>query len=175
MSSELPPSVEQGTTIRGPPNSCSSRRKFLPEWRVRNADLHPHAARSVPSAASVVGAPAVLAPSARISIAALVEAGALRPGQVLRGRGSDHHYATVLETGKLEVGGVTFLTPSGAAKPAQGRDANGWWWLVDYDGRISLSDIWNEFQARGQGGILAEDAYTDEGLPDAAVLLSPPN
>jgi hypothetical protein len=82
--------------------------------------------------------------------------------QVLRGRGPVHHFATILKTGKLEVGCATFvLTPSGDAKAAQGRCANGWWWVVEYDGKSLPSDIWNEFQAQGQGGILPEDVDTD--------------
>ena len=64
--------------------------------------------------------------------------GALAPGQVLRGRGTEPHFATILENGHLDVNGVAYRTPSGAAQAACGRGQNGWWWLVDYDTRVSL-------------------------------------
>ena len=102
-----------------------------------------------PIPAEAVGTPAVIASGVSITVAALVEAGALEPGQVLRGRGSDSHHATVLPDGRLEVAGVVYGSPSGAAKAATGRIVNGWWfWLVDHDRRLSLNDVWNEFQAQ---------------------------
>jgi hypothetical protein len=110
----------------------------------------------IPSGAA--GVPALLAPSAKISVATLVIAGALSPGQVLRGRGTEPYYATVLDNGRLEVNGVSYGSPSGAAKAANGRETNGWWWwLVDYDGKVSLSDVWNEYQAQGEDRQVPED------------------
>lgn len=106
-----------------------------------------------------VGTPAVLALSDKITVAALVEAGALKPGQVLRGRGSEPHYATVLENGRLEVNGVSYGTPSGAAKAVLARESNGWWWwLVDAEGKVSLSDVWREYQAHEQNTLNPDTA-----------------
>lgn len=104
----------------------------------------------IPEAAA--GTPAVLAPSSKITVGRLVEAGALQSGQILRGRGAEAHYATVLENGRLEVNGVAYGSPSGAAKALLGRESNGWWWwLVDHEDKVSLSDVWNEYQAQEEG------------------------
>lgn len=101
----------------------------------------------IPSAA--LGVPTILAANTKITVEVLVEAGALNVGQVLRGRGTEPHYATVLDGGRLEVNGVAYGSPSGAAKASLGRQSNGWWWwLVDHEGKVSLSDVWNEYQVQ---------------------------
>lgn len=105
----------------------------------------------IPSRA--IGSPALASTSSDISVATLVEAGALVPGQVLRGRGTEPYYATVLENGNLDVAGVAYKSPSGAARAACGKGQNGWWWwLVDHEDRVSLSDVWTAFDAHRSSG-----------------------
>lgn len=101
-----------------------------------------------PIPAEAAGVAALASGATDISVATLVAGGALAPGQVLRGRGTEPYFATVLENGQLDVNGVAYRTPSGAARAACGRGQNGWWWwLVDYDARVSLSDVWESYQA----------------------------
>jgi len=111
-----------------------------------------------PIPANAVGTPAIIEASYNVTIATLLQAGALTAGQVLRGRNPHPYYATVLPDGRLDVAGVAYKTPSGAAKAAQGRGANGWWWwLVDYEDKVSLNDVWNEFQANDNDGLVQEN------------------
>ena len=57
-----------------------------------------------------------------------------------------HRIATVLPDGRIDVDGVSFTTPSGAAVSISGKSENGWWFfLVNPTGKRSLSDLWHEY------------------------------
>ncbi len=90
------------------------------------------------------------------------------PGQTLKGRsGEENAFATVMADGALDVSTI-WQTPSSAAK-AVGKRVNGWWyWLVDDENQVSISDLYNEWQARvGESGesealtIASDDSGTD--------------
>lgn len=82
-------------------------------------------------------------------LATLIADGFLTAGQALIARGqATHQHATVLADGRLEVAGVSYTSPSAAAKAAKESKAatNGWWfWLVDAESRTSLADGYEEF------------------------------
>lgn len=96
----------------------------------------------------------------RTSIADLIGAGLLESGATLyprRKRFSDVT-ATVLSDGGIDVAGVRYTTPSGAASAISGGSENGWWFfLLSPTGRRSLSDLWHEYR-----NLNAVDAETDE-------------
>lgn len=62
------------------------------------------------------------------SLLSLLEAGILQEGEVLvmRRRGASEVKALVGPTGKLQLDGKSFRTPSGAAKYVVNRPINGW-------------------------------------------------
>lgn len=84
-------------------------------------------------------------------LANLVHAGVVHAGQTLSGRGAAHDkHATILSDGRLEVGGVDYATPTGAAKAARNSktNVNGWWfWLTDTDSATSIHDLYQQYLA----------------------------
>ena len=63
-----------------------------------------------------------------------------------RGRGPGGLTATVLPDGALEVSGVRYATPSGAAKAATGGSVNGWtFWLLDRRTKRALKDLVEDY------------------------------
>jgi hypothetical protein len=81
----------------------------------------------------------------RVSVADLVNAGMLQPGQVLTARTQAHlgANATISEDGGIFVQGVKYETPSAAGKAATGGvSTNGWWfWLTDVESITCLADV----------------------------------
>lgn len=86
--------------------------------------------------------------ASRTSVADLVQAGLLRPGQMLYARTQAHRgrQSFVSEDGAIFVDGVRNETPSGAAEKVTGSGENGWWfWVTDLTSLVSLADLRNEY------------------------------
>ncbi|MBN9612754.1 MAG: DUF262 domain-containing protein [Actinobacteria bacterium] len=90
-----------------------------------------------------------------IEIKHLVEAGLLSPGDVLTATHRDFQglTATVGPDSRLEVQGLSFDTPSGAAKHFRQKATNGWYFWALPDGR-RLHDLRSEFVS-GRAGAAA--------------------
>jgi hypothetical protein len=87
-------------------------------------------------------------PREKVDVAALIASGLIDPGATLwaRRKAQSHRTATVLPDGLIDVDGLGFQTPSGAAKHITGKSENGWWYfLVDPTSRRSLSDLLHEY------------------------------
>jgi Restriction Enzyme Adenine Methylase Associated len=85
----------------------------------------------------------------RTTIADLIGAGLLESGATLypRKKRIVDVTATVLSDGGIDVAGVRYTTPSGAASSISGGSENGWWFfLLTPTGRRSLSDLWHEYR-----------------------------
>ena len=86
---------------------------------------------------------------ASVSVADLVHAGMLVPGQLLYSRRQIHtgRHASIGSDGRIYVDDQVFMTPSGAAKAMSGSvsEAGWWFWLVDVEGERSLSDLRREY------------------------------
>lgn len=78
-----------------------------------------------------------------ITLADLVDAELLAPGQSLLARGSEPiGLATVLPDGSLLMNGARFESPSGAAKGLRQKAINGWkFWYVDRDRGVTLDHL----------------------------------
>ncbi len=99
----------------------------------------------------------------RAQLSDLVAAELLSPGAVLHAKPAKAHGVTavVMPDGTLEVDGISYSTPSGAAKAVLGRSANGWsFWLVDPQTRLDLGDVAGEHYA--MLGEPAPDELADE-------------
>jgi hypothetical protein len=83
----------------------------------------------------------------------LVAAGVLSPGTVLRARAGawGQVQCTVLDNGDLELNGVTYSSPSGAAQQIRKGSTNGWVFWELPDGR-RLRDLREEVVAMRAGG-----------------------
>ena len=89
-------------------------------------------------------------------------AGLLEEGTILyaRRRRVAGRTATVLFDGAVDVDGVRYSTPSGAARAVSGTNVNGWWfWLLEPKSTRSLTDLWREYV--DQRDVDAEDDSTD--------------
>jgi hypothetical protein len=84
-----------------------------------------------------------------ISVADLIRAGLLKPGQRLRHRKSGSVYATVTTEGHLRVRNKVYSSPSTAAQVASGGITNGWlsWFTEDTDDVLSLSELRQQLMA----------------------------
>ena len=83
----------------------------------------------------------------------LVAAGVLSPGTILRARAGawGQVQCTVLDNGDLELNGVTYSSPSGAAQQIRKGSTNGWVFWELPDGR-RLRDLREEVVAMRAGG-----------------------
>lgn len=81
----------------------------------------------------------------------LVEAGALRPGDVLTATHRDFPgvQATVGDDRRIHLNGDSFRTPSGAGRHLRGKATNGWYFWRVADGR-RLRDVRSDFIAQGR-------------------------
>ncbi len=87
-------------------------------------------------------------PSRKIEVADLISAGLLESGATLYVRRKKHSQrtATALPDGRIDVDGIAYATPSGAATSITGKSENGWWFfLVDPASKRSLSDLWHAY------------------------------
>jgi len=87
-------------------------------------------------------------PERKVEVADLISAGMIDEGAILyaRGRRAADLTATVLPDGALEVSGVRYATPSGAAKATTGGSVNGWtFWLLDRKTKRTLKDLVEEY------------------------------
>jgi hypothetical protein len=87
-------------------------------------------------------------PARKVELADLISAGMIEEGATLyaRGRRPGGVTATVLPDGALEVRGVRYATPSGAAKATTGGSVNGWtFWLLDLKTKRTLKDLVQEY------------------------------
>jgi hypothetical protein len=104
-------------------------------------------------------------PKHRVEIADLVAAGLLKEGVTLyaRARGVGNRTATVLSDGGLDVDGVRYGSPSGAALSVTGTKRNGWsYWLVDSKSRLSLADLWHQYVDQGAVDVDDSDAPDED-------------
>jgi hypothetical protein len=104
-------------------------------------------------------------PMRKVELADLMAAGLLEEGATLyaRRRRVAERTATVLSDGALDVNGIRYSTPSGAARAVTGTSANGWWfWLVDPQSKRSLHDLWREYIEQRDVDMEGEDPPDDE-------------
>jgi hypothetical protein len=102
-------------------------------------------------------------PARQVELADIMAAGLLDEGATLyaRGRRVAGRTATVLSDGGLDVDGVRYSTPSGAARAVSGTNVNGWrFWLLEPKSTSSLTDLWREYV--DQRDVDAEDDSTDD-------------
>jgi len=98
---------------------------------------------------------AALASVRQVGLADIMAAGLLKEGTVLHPRrsGVPGHTATVLPDGTLEVDGIRYPTPSGAALAVSGTSQNGWqFWLVDPGHKLSLATLRQQYLERRAAG-----------------------
>jgi hypothetical protein len=99
-----------------------------------------------------------------VDVADLIGAGLIEPGATLyvRRRGFADRTATVLPDGQIDVEGIPYGTPSGAAKAIYGKNANGWrFFRITADKTRPLSDLWHEFV--DSAAVDADDSENPEG------------
>ena len=104
-------------------------------------------------------------PMRKIELADLMAAGLLEEGATLyaRGRRVAERTATVLSDETLDVDGIRYLTPSGAARAVSGTNRNGWrFWLVDPKSKRSLHDLWREYVDQRDVDVEDDDPPDDE-------------
>jgi RAMA domain-containing protein len=83
-----------------------------------------------------------------VHLSDLINAGLLQPGMPLfpRRRKFADRVATLLPDGQVDIDGVSFPKPSGAAASITGKSTNGFWFfLVDQASRRSLRDVWRDY------------------------------
>jgi hypothetical protein len=103
-------------------------------------------------------------PARKVELADVLGAGLIEDGTTLfaRGRRAVDRTATVLPDGALDVDGVRYESPSGAARAVSGQIVNGWgFWLVDPKSKRSLHDLWREY-------VDARDVDTEDMADDDA-------
>jgi hypothetical protein len=102
-------------------------------------------------------------PARQVELADIMAAGLLDEGATLyaRGRRVAGRTATVLSDGALDVDGVRYSSPSGAARAVSGTNVNGWWfWLLEPKSTRSLRDLWRHYV--DQRDVDAEDDAADD-------------
>ncbi|MCS6297536.1 MAG: DUF262 domain-containing protein [Nitrospira sp.] len=96
----------------------------------------------------------------KVQLSDLINGGALTPGMLLfpRRKKFSDKVATLLPDGKVEVDGVSFVSPSPAASKIAGHATNGWWFfLTDQSSRRSLRNVRRDYVEA-----MAVDAEDDE-------------
>jgi uncharacterized protein DUF262/uncharacterized protein DUF1524/RAMA domain-containing protein len=104
-------------------------------------------------------------PTRKVELADLMAAGLLEEGTTLyaRGRRVPERTATVLSDETLDVDGVRYFTPTGAARAVCGTNVNGWrFWLVDPRSKWSLHDLWREYVDQRDVDVEDDDAPDGE-------------
>jgi len=104
-------------------------------------------------------------PTRKADLADMAAAGLIEEGATIyaRRRRVAGRTATVLPDGALDVDGVRYPTPSGAARAVSGTNENGWWfWLVDPESKRSLHDIWREYADQRDVDAEDDDAPDDD-------------
>jgi hypothetical protein len=108
-------------------------------------------------------------PARQVDLADVLGAGLIDEGATLyaRGRLAAGRTATVLPDGALDVDGLRYESPSGAARAVSGRIVNGWgFWLVDPKSKRSLRDLWREYVDARDVDTEDEDMADDEADDD---------
>lgn len=98
---------------------------------------------------------AAVASVRQVGLADIMAAGLLKEGTILHPRrsGVPGRTATVLPDGTLEVDGIRYSTPSGAAFAVSGTSQNGWqFWLVDPGHKLSLAALRQQYLERPAAG-----------------------
>jgi hypothetical protein len=108
-----------------------------------------------------------LRPAAKrgVELSDLIGAGLLEEGLTLHARRKrlEGRTATVLPDGAIDVDGVRYSTPSGAARAVAGSSENGWgFWLVDVKARRSLRDVLREYLDQTAADVEDDDEGDDE-------------
>jgi len=109
-------------------------------------------------------------PKQHVTLADLIGAGLLEPGATLFARNThNHHRATVLSDGRIDVGGEVFESPSGAAKAVTGKGTNGWWfWRLDANGNRSLNNLYHDYVDQTAADVDEDGSDGDEDEGDDA-------
>ena len=135
-----------------------------PSIRVRTAELVSSVLMIWPAPEGHKSPEAVLVslPKRKIGVIDLIGADLLQPGTTLtvRRKPHGHRIATVLPDGRIDVDGVAYDTPSGAARSIYGKQANGWRFFRVGASEKRLSDIWFDYVEE-----LSIEADDDE-IPD---------
>lgn len=108
-------------------------------------------------------------PREKVDVAALIGAGLVEPGATLwaRRKAQSDRTATVLPDGRIDVDGLAFQTPSGAARQISGHSENGWWYfLVDPTSRKSLSDLFHAYVDQTSADVDESEATDDDDEED---------
>jgi hypothetical protein len=91
----------------------------------------------------------------KVNILDLINSGMLKPGSLLYPKGKKYkgQTATVLSNGMLEVDGIQYKSPSGAASSLTNSSVNGlMFWLVDEKTKVSIKDVAQEYIDQGGEG-----------------------
>ena len=105
--------------------------------------------------------------STRVKLVDLVSAGLLAPGTVLFTSSGDR-YVTVLADGRLDVDGVAYDSPSGAARAIAGYSVNGWpFFRLEPGGTRSLNDLYEQYV----DSTSADADTNEEGMEDESEQL----
>ena len=105
--------------------------------------------------------------NSRVGIADLIGAGTIEPGTTIYARRKAHNERTavVLPDGRIDVDGMVFDTPSGAARHITGKSENGWWFFIlSPTNRKSLSDLLQEYLDQSPDEV--GDEVVDQALSD---------
>jgi hypothetical protein len=108
-------------------------------------------------------------PARKVELADVLGAALIEEGATLyaRGRRAAGRTATVLSDGALDVDGVRYESPSGAARAVSGQIVNGWgFWLVDPKSKRTLHDLWREYVDGRDVDTEDEDIADDESDDD---------
>jgi hypothetical protein len=84
----------------------------------------------------------------KVELLDLMNGGFITAGMSLfpRRKKYSHQVAALLPDGKLEVGGVSYVSPSDAATAITGKRTNGWWFfLTDQNTRVSLRNVRRDY------------------------------
>jgi Protein of unknown function DUF262/Protein of unknown function (DUF1524)/Restriction Enzyme Adenine Methylase Associated len=113
----------------------------------------------------------VARPTRRVTIADLIGASILEPGTTLYCHRPSFagRIGTVLTDGRIDVDGVAYATPSGAATGISGKSENGWrfFFLSPSGGRL-LVDLWDEYVDQSSVEVDENDMQDEvEGVSDS--------
>ncbi|WP_395152756.1 DUF262 domain-containing protein [Ilumatobacter sp.] len=102
----------------------------------------------------------------KVEVLDLLSAGLIEPNTALipRAKAARDRTVIVLGDGSIDVDGILFKTPSGAAGHIRGGPTNGWrYFRVQLSPRITLSDLWHDYVELEDIDTDSDDAGDDVG------------